>query len=56
MHITREMVMGANEMTEDLLQIDLLNAAGVVRFGGAATSTATVSGNTGSVSSLLTTI
>lgn len=52
MHITREMVMGANEMTEDLLQIDLLNAAGVVRFGGAATSTATVSGNTGSVSSI----
>lgn len=52
MHITREMVMGANEMTEDLLQIDLLNAAGVVRFGGTATSTATVSGNTGSVSTI----
>jgi N4-gp56 family major capsid protein len=44
MHINREMIMGANEMTEDLLQIDLLNAAGVVRFGGAATSTATITG------------
>lgn len=37
MHVNREMVNGANEITEDALQIDLLNAAGVVRFGGAAT-------------------
>ena len=50
MHINREMLRGANEITEDLLQVDLLNAAGVVRFGGAATSKATVSGETGSVS------
>ena len=50
MHVNRELIMGANEMTEDLLQIDLLNAAGVIRYGGAATSTATVSGETGSVS------
>jgi N4-gp56 family major capsid protein len=42
MHITREMVNGANEMTEALLQIDLLNAAGVIRFAGGATSTATL--------------
>lgn len=41
-HINREMVMGANEMTEDSLQIDLLNAAGVVKYAGNATSTATV--------------
>jgi N4-gp56 family major capsid protein len=41
-HINREMVMGANEITEDALQIDLLNAAGVVRFAGNATSNATV--------------
>lgn len=40
MHITREMVNGANEMTEALLQIDLLNAAGVIRFAGGATATA----------------
>lgn len=36
MHMNREMLMGANEITEDLLQIDLLNFAGVVRFPGAA--------------------
>lgn len=42
MHINREMTRGANEMTEDLLQIDLLNAAGTIRYAGAATSTATV--------------
>ncbi len=43
-HITREMVRGANEINEDLIQIDLLNSPGVVRFGGAATSTATITG------------
>jgi N4-gp56 family major capsid protein len=36
-HINREMLNGANEMTEDALQIDLLNAAGVVKYAGAAT-------------------
>lgn len=36
-HMSREMVAGANEITEDLLQIDLLNAAGVVVFTGTAT-------------------
>lgn len=38
MHVAREMLNGATEMTEDALQIDLLNAAGVVRFAGDATS------------------
>jgi len=33
-HINREMLNGANEMTEDALQIDLINAAGVVKFAG----------------------
>mgnify|MGYP006094316063 FL=1 len=42
MHITREMVNAATENTEDKLQIDLLNSAGVVRYAGDATSTATV--------------
>lgn len=37
-HINREMLNGANEITEDALQIDLLNSAGVVRFAGAATT------------------
>jgi N4-gp56 family major capsid protein len=42
MHVAREMVNGASEITEDALQIDLLNGAGVVRYAGAATSNATV--------------
>lgn len=36
-HITREMLNGANEITEDLLQIDIINSAGVVRYAGGAT-------------------
>ena len=44
-HINREMVSGANEITEDALQIDLLNAAGVIKYAGDATSTATVNAN-----------
>ena len=46
MHITGESVKAANEITEDQLQIDLLNAAGVVRYAGLATSTATLAGST----------
>lgn len=46
MHITEESVKAANEITEDQLQIDLLNAAGVVRYAGDATSTATLGGST----------
>lgn len=41
-HINREMLLGANEITEDALQIDLLNSAGVVRYAGAATTNLTV--------------
>ncbi len=44
MHINREMLNGANEITEDALQIDLLNGAGVVRYPGTATSIADMSG------------
>jgi len=39
-HINREMIMGANEITEDSLQIDLLSAAGVIKYAGTATSNA----------------
>jgi len=46
MHLTTESVKAANEITEDQLQIDLLNAAGVVRYSGSATSTATLTGST----------
>lgn len=41
-HINREMLYAANEVTEDMLQIDLLNAAGVVRYAGTATSNSTI--------------
>jgi len=43
-HVNREMINGANEITEDLLQIDLLNAAGVVKYAGAATADIEVDG------------
>ena len=43
-HINREMLFGANEITEDALQIDLLNGAGVVRYAGDAISKAGMSG------------
>ena len=41
-HINREMINGANEITEDALQIDLINAAGVIRYAGNATSNVTI--------------
>lgn len=34
MHVNREMLRGANEITEDMIQSDLLNGAGVVMFAG----------------------
>lgn len=43
-HMSRELVAGANEITEDLLQIDILSAAGTVVFTGTATSDATITG------------
>lgn len=49
MHINREMIFGANEITEDLLQIDLLNAAGVVYYAGTAQSDSELSGANGAV-------
>ena len=36
-HIHRELLNGAGEITEDALQIDLLNSAGVIRYAGNAT-------------------
>ena len=45
-HLTTESVRAANEITEDQLQIDLLNGAGVVRFAGDATTVATLGGST----------
>ena len=45
MHINREMLRGANEITEDALQIDLLNGAGIVRFAGDATNKSEIGAN-----------
>lgn len=39
MHINREMLNGATQLTEAALQTDILNSAGVVRFAGDATAT-----------------
>lgn len=44
MHIHREMINGANEITEDTLQIDLLNSAGIVKYSGDATTNAEMDG------------
>lgn len=43
-HLSRELVSGAVQMTEAMLQIDLLDSAGLIRFSGAATSKATMTG------------
>ena len=43
-HLSREMLRGANEITEDLLQADLLAAADVKVWTGAATSLLTMTG------------
>ena len=45
MHINRESLRGAREISEDLLQLDLINAAGVVRYTGDASSIATTGPN-----------
>ena len=52
MHIRRELTRGANEITEDQLQIDLLNAAGVVRYGGDATQDSEVTGESTDIISI----
>lgn len=44
MHINREMITGASQITEAALQVDLLNAAGVVRYAGEATATDEITG------------
>lgn len=43
MHINRELLNGAMEVDEDLLQMDLINNAGVIRYTGTATSNAQIS-------------
>lgn len=52
-HMTRELLRGANELTEDLLQIDLLNGASTIYFSGAATSDITMTGEDGATASIV---
>ena len=52
-HISRETLRAANYMSEDMLQIDLLNGANVVFYGGDATSASTLTGEQGSTPSEL---
>ena len=49
-HMSREMILGANEINEDALQVDLLNSAGVVRFGGVATAASEITGEGANIS------
>lgn len=53
MHVNREMLNGAHEMTEAALQIDIVNSAGVLRFGGEATSASEVTGENGATASVI---
>lgn len=52
-HISREALRGANKIVEDCLQIDLLNGANVVFYGGDATSVDTITGEKGATPSTL---
>ncbi len=51
-HLARELVRGASELTEDVLQMDLLAGAGVLYYGGSATSRATMTGEGATVSTI----
>lgn len=52
-HLSRELVRGASEMTEDVLQIDLLAGAGVIYYGGDATQDSEMTGNQGETASVV---
>ena len=52
-HISRETLRGANELTEGMIQMDLLNGANVVFYGGDATSKGELTGETGATPSEL---
>lgn len=54
MHINRESVRGARELSEDILQMDLLDAAGVIRYAGDATSVATLDATSATVGDFVT--
>lgn len=49
-HMSREMVTGATQITEAVLQKDLLAAAGIILYAGAATQDSEVTGEGGTIS------
>lgn len=53
-HLTRESLRGANELTEDQVQMELLNSAGVMVYTGGAIDKGSMTGDTGSVASVIT--
>lgn len=53
-HINRELMNGAMELTEDALQIDLVNNAGTIRYAGAAVTNAELGAGTTAEESVLT--
>jgi N4-gp56 family major capsid protein len=54
-HINREMLRGANEITEDSLQVDLINSAGINKYCGTATRNVGMIGTTNDVGANLVT-
>lgn len=52
-HISRETIRAANEIVEDMIQIDLLNGANVVYYGGTATALSELTGETTATASEL---
>ncbi len=53
-HLSRELVSGAVQMTEAMIQMDLIAAAGVVRYSGGATSKGTMTAETSGSESVVT--
>lgn len=49
-HLSREMVIAANQIQDDMTQMALLNGAGTVRYAGAATQDSEVTGEGASIS------
>jgi len=49
-HMSRELVTGATQLTEAVLQVDLLAGAGVTVYAGAAVSNATITGEGANIS------
>lgn len=53
-HMGREAVLGANELTEDMIGMELITGAGIQVYTGAATNLETMSGETAETASVVT--